>query len=37
MKPNAISLNIQVPDRDENIEYYPGRDHLADDTSDQVL
>lgn len=37
MKPNAISLNIQGPDRDENIEYYPGRNHLADDTSDKVL
>ena len=37
MKPNAISLNIQVPDRDENTEYYPGRNHLADDTSDKIL
>lgn len=37
MKPNAISLNIQVPDRDENTEGYPGRNHLADDTSDKVL
>ncbi len=37
MKPNVISLNIQVPDRDENTECYPGRNHLANDTSDKVL
>ena len=37
MKPNAISLNIQVPDRDENTEFHPGRNHLADDTAFKVL